>query len=234
MSSPSKVLFIPVDNGDALSDAAKRFETLLHAFSLDGFITDGTEVQVKLHFGEKGNRGYVRPELIRVLSDAVRDRGGSTVVSDSNTLYRGHRLKSTDHLALAHEHGFTDSVVGGRVTIADEKIEGATVTLPVNGRFVKEAKLLRSYTEAEALISVAHFKGHLVTGFGGALKNVGMGCASREGKLAQHAAVAPFVIAKKCIGCKACFEVCPAGAIAVVFDARIWHDRVSEIVRFQV
>ena len=86
----------------------------------------------------------------------------------------------------------------------------------MKGKFIKNASVLKLYKQADSFISVGHFKGHMMTGFGGALKNIGMGCASREGKLAQHSGVSPIVYIKKCTGCAACEKVCPVDAISIV------------------
>ncbi len=212
----SKVWFIPSDEDDSVTADAQRLRQLLERSCFSGLVADGSVAQIKMHFGEQGNRGYVRPALIRVIADGIKARGGRAVVSDTNTLYRGCRTNNRDHLKLAREHGFTDGATGCSVEIPDEKNDGAVAVIPLAGRFIASAKVLRCYSEAQLLIGVAHFKGHLVTGFGGALKNIGMGCATREGKLAQHAAVAPFILAKSCIGCGACRDVCPGDAITVV------------------
>ncbi|MBN1578722.1 MAG: DUF362 domain-containing protein [Chitinispirillaceae bacterium] len=216
MSHPSKVWFIPVDEADTITAIADKLRLLFDRSGFSDAVSANSVAQIKMHFGEKGNRGYVRPELIRGITDAIRARGGRAVVSDTNTLYRGGRTNSRDHLQLARRHGFTDEAVGGGVEIPDEKDATSVASVPVAGRFIAAAKVLRCYIETPLLVGVAHFKGHLVTGFGGALKNIGMGCATREGKLAQHAAVAPFIIGKNCIGCGACRDVCPADAITVI------------------
>jgi uncharacterized Fe-S center protein len=215
MSPASKVWFIPVDDGSDIPFSAERLRMLLQRSVFPKLVSKGTRAHIKLHFGEKGNTGFVRPAIVNEISGTVKEKGGTTIISDTNTLYRGRRIKSADHLALAREHGFTDTATGGTVMIADEQDPSSVLSVDVNGRYVTTAKILRCYTEADLLIGVAHFKGHLVTGFGGAIKNIGMGCATRQGKLAQHSGMAPFIIQKKCIGCGACRDVCPVGAITV-------------------
>ena len=217
MTSASKVWFAPTGDDVPPVERFRRLGALIDTSALfDGCLQD-TTATVKMHFGEEGNRGYVCPEMVRVIADAVEKRGGTTVVSDTNTLYRGRRTNSRDHLVLAREHGFTNDAVGGVVEIPDETDPAETVTVAVEGgRFVTEAKIVRCYREAPVLIGLAHFKGHLVSGLGGAIKNIGMGCATREGKLAQHSTVAPYIIVKNCIGCGACVDVCPVDAITVI------------------
>ncbi|MBN1307386.1 MAG: DUF362 domain-containing protein [Chitinispirillaceae bacterium] len=216
MSSSNNVWFVPATETDSTASVAEKLRILLGRFGFSGLIAEGSVAQVKMHFGERGNRGYVRPELVRTITDAIRSRGGRAAVSDTNTLYRGLRTNCNDHLRLARRHGFTDESVGGVVEIPDDKNASLAASVPVSGRFIASAKVLRRYIDAPLLVGLAHFKGHMVTGFGGALKNIGMGCATRGGKLAQHAAVAPFIIKKKCIGCGACRDVCPADAITII------------------
>jgi hypothetical protein len=122
-------------------------------------------------------------------------------------------MKSSDHIQLAYEHGFTPEKVKAEVIIPDETQENNVKEIGLNAKYVKTAKIARIFYDADAIVGVAHFKGHLMTGFGGALKNLGMGCAIREGKLNQHSDIAPFVILKRCTGCEACIAVCPAKAI---------------------
>jgi uncharacterized Fe-S center protein len=214
MAQKSRVWYQPADEVvDATGVIIDKLQRLLDGSGFGEIVATGDTAQVTMHFGEAGNCGYVRPALIRVVTGSITRCGGTAIVSDTNTLYRGRRMNSADHLALAREHGFTDEATGASVDIPDERDTAQVVALPVSGRYLKTAKVLRCYSDADLLVGVAHFKGHLVSGFGGAVKNIGMGCATREGKLAQHAAVAPFVLKANCIGCAACCGVCPADAI---------------------
>jgi uncharacterized Fe-S center protein len=217
MRNESKVWFVPVEEGASPDERVRRLGSVIdRSGKLDEFPNGGVAT-VKMHFGEEGNRGYVRPELVRCIADATAARGGRTVVADTNTLYRGRRTNSRDHLALAREHGFTDEAVGGSVVIPDETNPADVAAVPVaGGRFITTARVMRQFVEAQFLIGLAHFKGHIVAGFGGAIKNIGMGCAAREGKLAQHSSVAPYIIMKNCIGCGACRDICPQNAISLV------------------
>jgi len=136
-------------------------------------------------------------------------------LSDTNTLYRGERLNSKDHLKLALEHGFTKQATGVDVIIPDDTKKENVAEIQINQRLIKTAKIARLFMDSDALFAINHFKGHILSGFGGALKNIGMGCATREGKLAQHCDVAPVVYTDKCTGCGECEIVCPAGAIRI-------------------
>ena len=178
---------------------------------------------LKVHFGEAGNTGFVQPQHMRVISDALKAKGAQAFLTDANTLYRGRRLNAQDHLALAYEHGFTNEVTGMNVVIPDDTNKDEVSSVQINQKFIKSAKLARIFTGPLPLLAVSHFKGHIMTGFGGALKNIGMGCATREGKLAQHCDVAPVVHSEQCIGCGACVQICPADAITIENMKSIVH-----------
>ncbi len=209
----SKVYFVSIKDSDDLQVVNQKLKLLLDKSKVLAPIQKENKVAVKVHFGEEGNTGFVGPEHLRVICDEISVRGGSAFLSDANTLYRGRRLNSEDHLRIAYEHGFTKEITGVDVVIPDDNKKENTATVEINQRFIKSAKVARIFVDADALIAVSHFKGHVLTGFGGALKNVGMGCATRGGKLAQHCDVAPVVHSDRCIGCGECEIICPVAAI---------------------
>lgn len=211
----SKVYFIAVRHAEPLESLNAKLEKLLEMSKVLGFIGKGERVVVKMHFGEEGNKNFVRPELLRTICGSIKNKGGAAFLSDANTLYRGKRLNSQDHLKVAYAHGFTREKVGAEVVIPDDTRKEETAEVAIAQKTVKTAKIARLYIDTANLVVVSHFKGHILTGFGGALKNVGMGCATREGKLAQHCDVSPVVHLDQCIGCGECFKVCPAGAISI-------------------
>ena len=166
-------------------------------------------VAIKIHFGELGNMAYLRPGYARVLVDIIKDLGGKPFLTDANTLYVGSRRNALDHIETAYRNGFSPFSTGCHVLIADGLKGTDQVAVPVkNGEYVKEALIGRAIMDADIVISLNHFKGHESTGFGGALKNLGMGCGSRAGKMEMHAAGKPFVKERKCIGCGACQRIC--------------------------
>ena len=203
--------------GGSADDAAFKggLKKLLDASRVLDFIRKKDRVAVKIHFGEEGNTGFIRARHARVICDEIALKGATAFLADTNTLYRGSRTNSKDHLALARKHGFTKKITGADVVIPDDTKKEEIIDIPINQKFIKTAKIARIFADADAIAAVNHFKGHMLTGFGGALKNVGMGCATREGKLAQHCDVSPVVYKDKCTGCGACEEVCPAGAIRI-------------------
>lgn len=172
-------------------------------------------VAVKVHFGERGNTAFVQPHFVRAVVQKIKELGAKPFVTDANTLYVGSRSNSVDHLETAHQHGFTYSSLGCPVLIADGLRGGAYVEVDVNGTHLKKVKLAHDLVKADAIVCVTHFKGHELAGFGGSIKNLGMGGGARGAKLAMHSDVAPIIKAEKCIACGKCVQNCPADAIAM-------------------
>ncbi len=169
---------------------------------------------IKIHFGEPGNVAYLRPNFAKVVVDFIKERGGRPFLTDCNTLYVGRRKNAVDHLDTAYENGFSPFSTGCHVIIADGLKGTDEAIVPVRGEYVTQAKIGRAIMDADVLISLNHFKGHENTGFGGALKNLGMGCGSRAGKMEMHCAGKPEVLADVCRGCGACAKNCAHGAIS--------------------
>lgn len=212
----SQVYFIPVTDADNLEVVNQKLKILLDKSKVLDVVAKNDKVVVKVHFGEEGNTGFVRPQNLRPICDELINKGADAVLSDANTLYRGKRLNSADHLKLAQEHGFTKTMTGVQVVIPDDTKQENIVDIEINQKFIKSASLARNFVDSDAIVAVSHFKGHILTGFGGALKNIGMGCASRKGKLAQHCDLAPVVHIDACIGCGQCELICPVKAIKII------------------
>lgn len=170
-------------------------------------------VAIKIHFGEKGNTAYVKPVYVRPITDKIRDWGGKPFLTDANTLYIGTRSESISHLQTALENGFSFTTVGAPLIIADGIKGKSAVQVPIHQKHFESVSIAADIVDADALVSVAHFKGHELSGFGGTLKNLGVGCASREGKLSQHSDTAPKVTRKKCTTCLECISHCVPKAI---------------------
>ena len=184
-------------------------------------------VAIKLHFGEPGNLAFLRPNWARTVADFVKERGGKPFLTDCNTLYVGGRKNALDHMDSAMLNGFNPMTTGCQIIIGDGLKGSDEVEVPVvGGEYVKNAKIGRAVMDADVFISLTHFKGHEEAGFGGCLKNIGMGCGSRAGKMEQHNAGKPHVAQKHCIGCGQCRKICAHGApIIENGKAVIDHDR---------
>ena len=196
----------------------EKLGRLMETAGISTVITPRDLVAVKLHFGEPGGTAFVRPILVRKIVQVIKEKKGIPFLTDANTLYIGKRSHAPEHLVAAIHNGFPYAVVEAPLIIADGLRGQSETAEKVNGKHFQTVYIGTEIANADALISVAHFKGHELTGFGGALKNIGMGSASRRGKLAQHAMVAPKIIKKKCIGCGECVVHCAAGAIMLVED----------------
>jgi len=171
---------------------------------------------IKIHFGEPGNLAYLRPNYAKTVVDIVKEMGGMPFLTDCNTLYVGGRKNALDHLNSAYLNGFSPFSTGCHILIGDGLKGTDEVLVPVeNGEYVKEAKIGRAIMDADVFITLTHFKGHENTGFGGALKNIGMGCGSRAGKMEMHSSGKPYVYSKKCVGCGMCIKICAHSAITI-------------------
>lgn len=176
---------------------------------------NGKFTAIKIHFGEPGNLSYLRPNFAKVIVDLIKEQGGSVFLTDCNTLYVGRRKNALDHLDSAYENGYNPFTTGCQVLIADGLKGTDDVHVPIDGEYVKQAKIGRAIMDADIVISMNHFKGHVGAGFGGALKNLGMGCGSRAGKMEMHSASKPHVAAKYCVGCGICQKNCAHNAISI-------------------
>lgn len=176
---------------------------------------DGKFVAIKMHFGELGNLAFLRPNYAKVVAELCKESGGKPFLTDCNTLYVGSRKNALEHLDCAAENGFSVASAGCHVIIADGLRGTDEVEVPVkNGEYIEKAKIGKAVMDADIVISLSHFKGHEATGFGGALKNIGMGCGSRAGKMDQHKSGKPEITAKACVGCRRCGRECAFGAIS--------------------
>lgn len=182
---------------------------------LDNIDFSNKYTAIKIHFGEPGNLAYLRPNYAKVIVDLIKSQGGRVFLTDCNTLYVGRRKNALDHLDAAYEDGYNPFATGCHVIIADGLKGTDEELVPINGEYVKEAKIGRAIMDADIIISLNHFKGHEATGFGGAIKNLGMGCGSRAGKMEMHSAGKPNVHQEKCVGCGACSRICAHSAITI-------------------
>ncbi len=212
--SASKVYFtdLRTHNTTSLLD---KLDKLMTKAGMDSIDFQDKFTAIKIHFGEMGNLAFLRPNYARVVADHIKGLGGRPFLTDCNTLYVGSRKNALDHIETAYQNGFNPYNTGCHVLIADG-LKGTDETLvPINGDYVKEAKIGRAIMDADAFVSLTHFKGHEGTGFGGTIKNIGMGCGSRAGKMEQHSAGKPDVDQSVCVGCGRCQKICAHSAITI-------------------
>lgn len=202
----------------------KKLEKLIRTAGIGDIDFDQKFTAIKIHFGEPGNLAYLRPNYSKVVADVIKSLGGKPFLTDCNTLYVGRRKEGLEHMEAAYENGYTPFSTGCHVIIADG-IKGTNETIvPIDGEYVKEAKIGAAIMDADIIISLNHFKGHESTGFGGALKNLGMGSGSRAGKMEQHSNGKPKVIDEVCRSCGACMKMCAHGAISFNEDRKAFID----------
>ena len=207
--------------GDTMPGKLKK---LIRKAGIDQLNLDGQFVAIKIHFGELGNVSYLRPNYARAVVDVVKELGGKPFLTDCNTLYPGSRKNALEHLYCAWENGFTPLTVGCPILIGDGLKGTDNIEVPVRGgEYVKNAKIGRAVMDADVIISMTHFKGHETTGFGGALKNLGMGCGSRAGKKEQHNNGKAYVQQEICRGCRRCMRECANDGLVFDPETRKMH-----------
>ncbi len=204
-----------------------KLQKLIKAAGFEGIDFKNKFAAVKIHFGEPGNIAYLRPNYAKAVCDYITRLGGKPFLTDCNTLYPGRRKNALEHLDSAYTNGFNPFCTGVHVLIGDGLKGTDDVAVPVEGgEYVQEAKIGRAVMDADIFISLNHFKGHESTGFGGALKNIGMGCGSRGGKMEMHSSGKPVVMQDDCVGCRICLKSCAHNAISFTENkAHIDHSK---------
>lgn len=216
--------FHTVAFGDGLPAKLKK---LIRAAGIGQIDMDRKFAAIKMHFGELGNISFLRPNYAKAVADVVKELGGHPFLTDCNTLYPGSRKNALEHLYCAWENGFTPLTVGCPILIGDGLKGTDDIAVPVRGgEYIQEAKIGRAIMDADVFISLTHFKGHEMTGFGGAIKNIGMGCGSRAGKKDQHNDGKPSIDPEKCRGCRRCQQECANHGL--VFDEGSKKMRVDQ------
>ena len=205
--------------GTSLLDKLRR---VCIAAGIKDIDMDGKFVAIKMHFGELGCLASLRPQYVKAVADLVKELGGRPFLTDCNTLYPGSRKHALEHLDCANLNGYNTVTTGCQMIIGDGLRGTDEVEVPVkNGEYVEKAKIGRAIMDADVFISLAHFKGHEMTGFGGAIKNIGMGCGSRAGKMEQHSSGKPKVDESKCKNCHRCAQEC--GSDAITYENNVAH-----------
>ncbi len=196
-----------------------KLKELIKAAGIEQIDMKGKFVAIKMHFGELGNISYLRPNYAKAVADLVKELGGRPFLTDCNTMYPGSRKNALEHLECAWENGFTPLTTGCPIIIGDGLKGTDDISVPVvGGEYVKNAKIGRAIMDADIIISLTHFKGHEMTGFGGAIKNLGMGCGSRAGKTEQHSNSQACIDEEKCRGCRLCQRECANNGL--IFDEK--------------
>lgn len=209
------VFFIPQADDEKDQQICQKLEKAIRSHDWLAFVKERDLVAIKTHFGEENTQGYVRPLNLAMLAGLVRSRNAQPFLTDTATLYSGLRANAVGHIELAERHGFGFANTNAPLIMADGLTGDEEVDVAIPGRIYQKVKIASLIVKAQSLLVVSHFTGHVVAGFGAALKNMGMGCSSRRGKLAQHSTATPSIKKKKCTGCGACLTWCPAQAITM-------------------
>lgn len=220
----SEVYFAGLRADGPSQNVPSKVRRLFERARLGSTFAEGDLVAIKTHFGEPGSTSFLRPQFVGAVVDMVRQGGGRPFLTDSNTLYLGGRSNAVDHLNAAVRHGYTYPVIDAPAIIADGLLGRDEVEVDVNLKHCRTVRFGTAAHQASSIMVVSHFKGHLMTGFGGALKNLGMGFGSRAGKLEMHKLAHPTVDQKACTGCGSCAESCPQSAIGVDEKASIHNE----------
>ena len=194
-----------------------KFDKLITEAGIDKIDFEDKFVAVKIHFGEYGNLAFLRHQYAKVLCDHIKARGGRPFLTDCNTLYPGYRNNAVGHLQCAELNGYTSVATGVPIIIADGLRGTNEQEIKVQGgKYVKKAKIGGDIAEADIIISLNHVKGHVAAGIGGCLKNIGMGCGSKRGKMEMHSEGTPVIDKSKCVGCGMCVKNCNNEGVKIV------------------
>lgn len=210
-----KVYCIVAAENENDAQLCARLKDLIQAENLLDCVADRDVTAVKTHFGESAKLGYVRPLFLQMLGEGIKKQGGVPFLTETSTLYKGNRSGAIIHIAHANRQGFDFAATGMPIIMADGLFGDEECVVPIQGKIYPSVHIAALFAKCNALVMVSHFTGHLAAGFGATLKNLGMGCASRKGKMAQHSTAKPKIVKKNCTACGTCVTWCPASAIAI-------------------
>ena len=215
----SKVYFKAIDSYSKLDEIKAGAKELLKTVVSSEKVELERDIPLKVHFGEKGNDAFIAPKYYEGIIEHLKDEKINGTFIETNAIYSGSRMTREKHTALAIEHGFTQLPI----VIADGDRGEDYAEVDITGKHFKKCKIAGQIASKKQMIVLSHFKGHMMAGFGGAIKQLAMGCAARGGKLEQHIAAKPFIIPFfMCKKCMTCVKHCPADAIHIGFYS--WID----------
>ncbi len=212
----AKVYFVDSRSTSREESTGNKLRRLMAKAAPAKVISPGDMTAIKLHFGEKGNTTYIHPTLVRQVVEYVKELKGMPFLTDTNTLYVGKRANAVDHLQTALENGFSYVTAGAPLIIADGLRGRSYRSIEVGLKHFQTVNIASEINDADSLVVLSHTKGHILFGFGGALKNLGMGCSNRTGKQHMHSTMLPAISQRKCIACGDCLGWCPENAITIV------------------
>lgn len=221
----SKVFFTRFNCQKTKDNKINKLHRLFDESDFIENLESNDKIAIKTHFGELGNTAHISPIFAREIVDMLKKEDVKVFLTDTNTLYHYHRTNSVDHIETATKHGFAYSVINAPVIIADGLNGNNEVEVEIDKEIFNKVKIAGDIYESDGLVVLSHVKGHALAGFGGAIKNLAMGCASRNGKKDQHKLITPFIAKIRCLACKDCEKFCPENAISVSSHAIIDKDK---------
>jgi len=215
MGKPSVVWMVPVENGEDIEETKQKFGILLQKSDFQQVMSlqERESIAVKMHFGEINTSGYIKPPVVKVLIDIIKEQKARPFLAETTAVYIGMRKDAVEHLEVVSMHGFDFGQVGAPTIIVDGLRGEYSASVQIDKKHFKEIYVAGGIREVDGLVGIAHFKGQELVGFGGALKNIAMGLASRVGKVRQHMNVKPHVVQERCIFCQKCIQKCSVNAI---------------------
>jgi uncharacterized Fe-S center protein len=216
ISLKEEVFLIKITDNEDDKVVCEKLTRVLRERELFYFVEPKDMVAIKTHFGEENSSGYVRPLYFKAVGDLLKEKRAQPFLTETSTLYRGKRSNAVEHILHAYSHGFTPQHTGLPIIMADGLMGDQEIEVSIPGKLYKKVGIASLIVKSQAVIMVSHFTGHMLSGFGATLKNMGMGCASRKGKLIQHSTAQPSIKISSCTGCGECIKWCPAEAISLV------------------
>jgi len=210
----STVFLVRTSDGASCDVGANAVGQVLDHSEFAKTLEPGEYVAIKLHVGEVNNKTHVPPEAARQIVDRVKAQGALAFLTETATLYRGERENAVKHIEHAVRQGFTIERTGAPFIMADGLAGDSEIDVPIDGTLFRSVKVAREARMADAIVVLSHMTGHIAAGFGATIKNLGMGLASRKGKMRQHSSIKPEVIPEKCVFCEKCLRWCPKDAIS--------------------
>jgi len=210
-----KVYFLPLPDGASPTVQAAALAKLFAASNAGAALAKNDFTLIKFSVGEKNNDTHLAPALVKAAVDCVAAAGATPFLGETATLYKGERMNAVKHLLHAERHGFGIAATGAPFIMLDGLLGNSELDVEINGELFASVKIAREAVVADSLITLNHPTGHVATGLGACIKNLGMGLASRMGKMRQHSSMKPAIIAEKCVACRKCLEWCPVDCITM-------------------
>jgi uncharacterized Fe-S center protein len=220
----SVVYFSRLKKGQNRLECLKALLNMIEAYLSE--LGKGSFIGIKMTIGDEKNTSNIKPELVRILVENLKERGTKPFVFDTNVIYKGQRQNAVDHLNLAYRKGFTSEKLGCPYIIADSVFGTDSKIIRVNFKNVKEIRVPSLIGVLEDVVVLTHVTGHIMSGYAASIKNVAMGMASRAGKQIQHSSLKPVIKKEECTLCDCCIEICPVSAISEKEDSAYINSRL--------